>query len=66
MPRDAEQFVEGAFRVLFERAADAGDRARREAARGVSPEQGFEDGRVVAFYEVTRGLWELSSVDAAA
>jgi hypothetical protein len=31
MPIDAERFVERAFQVLFERAADAGDRARREA-----------------------------------
>ena len=46
MPTDAERFVEGGFRVLFERAADSGDRARREAARGVSPEQAFEDGRM--------------------
>jgi hypothetical protein len=42
--------------VLFERAADAGDRARREAARGPSPDQAFEDGRVLTFYEVIREL----------
>jgi hypothetical protein len=56
MATDAEQFVGRAFQVLFERAADAGDRARREAARG-SPDQAFEDGRVLAFYEVIRELW---------
>jgi len=57
MPMDAERFVERAFQVLFERAADAGDRARREAARGPSPDQAFEDGRVLTFYEVIRELW---------
>jgi hypothetical protein len=60
MATDAEQFVERAFQVLFERAADAGDRARREAARGPSPDQAFEDGRVLTFYEVIRELWGLA------
>jgi hypothetical protein len=60
MPIDAERFVERAFQVLFERAADAGDRARREAARGPSPDQAFEDGRVLTFYEVIRELWGLA------
>jgi hypothetical protein len=60
MQTDTERFVERAFQTLFERAADAGDRARREAARGASPDQAFEDGRVLTFYEVIRELWSLA------
>jgi hypothetical protein len=60
MLTDADRFVERAFQVLFERAADAGDRARREVARGPSPDQAFEDGRVLTFYEVIRELWGLA------
>jgi len=60
MPTDADRFVERAFQVLFERAADAGDRARREAARGPSPDLALEDGRVLTFYEVIRELWGLA------
>ena len=60
MATDAERFVKRAFQVLFQRAADAGDRARREAARGVSSDQAFEDGRVLTFYEVIRELWMLA------
>lgn len=37
-----------------------GDRARREAARGPSLDQAFEDGRVLTFYEVIRELWGLA------
>jgi hypothetical protein len=61
MQTDTERFVERAFQTLFQRAADAGDRARREAARGASPDQAFEDGRVLTFYEVIRELWGLAS-----
>jgi hypothetical protein len=60
MPTDVERFVERAFHLLFERAADAGDRARREAARGASSDQAFEDGRALTFYEVMRELWTLA------
>lgn len=60
MSTGAEQFIDRAFRKLFQRAADAGDRARRESSRGASPDQAFEDGRLLAFYEVIRELWFLA------
>jgi hypothetical protein len=59
MPTDADRFVERAFQVLFERAADAGDWARREVARGRRPTRPSRTGGC-HFYEVIRELWGLA------